>query len=929
MALPLNINMRKHYLRNTILFFLLSFVFFSCSNNEREIRIGVSQCSGDAWHVLMNQELLNEAALHPNVKVEIHNAEDDNERQIEDIQVLLDSKMDLLIVSPNEAEALTPIIERVYDDGIPVILVDSKTTSDKYTSFIGTNNEQVGHIAGQYISWALRNGGKLAIIEGLEGSTSTMDRRKGLETFLADYPQIEIVAKMNGNWRGELTRDVFPKILKQHPDLNLVFAQNDYMAIAAKEVADSIMPDNNIIFLGVDALYGEGLGIESILQGKINASIIYETGGEITMQTALAILNKDTMVQREIILPTNIVSGYNNALIMQSQREHIENMNSQIGRLSGILNSNLQAVETQRILLIAAVIIIFLILGVVALLGKFFYDRGRANRILKLQKEKVESLSRQLESATNAKLSFFTNVSHDFRTPLTLISDPIVQLEKSSNLDQKEKSMLTIAHKNVLVLLRLINQILDFRKFEDGKLSLNTTSFDLKKELQTWLDLFKAAALQKNVNYEIDIKDGYYTIVADHHKVERIVYNLLSNAFKFTPSGGSVRVEAFVTETEGRVLHLSISDTGIGISKKDIEHIFDNFYQSEVNVGGSGIGLAVVNSFVKLHQGSIRVESTEGVGSTFFVDLPMEALEITQTEEYDSSYSDMLLSASRQGALIDASQTTMDTVEEPVEETTKPVVLIVEDNKDVRDYIKLQLSDTYSIIEAVNGKEGVALAIKYVPDVVVSDVMMPIMNGMECCRRLKKELQTSHIPVLMLTAYGMNEQKIEAYNCGADGYLTKPFSTEVLLARIGNLIENRKNLQELFKSTTVGTIVEDESLKQMGNVDKSFIVRLNEIILKRLGEADLTVDDMGQDIGLSRVQLYRKAKSITGQSPNELLRIARLKKASELLSGSDMNISEIAYAVGFSSSSYFAKCYKDYFGEAPTEFLKRNSNAGE
>lgn len=912
---------------------LLSFValiLVSCSSEEKEIRIGVSQCSGDAWHTLLNQELLNEAALYPNVKLEIINADDNSDHQIEDIQVLLDKKIDLLIVSPNEAEALTPIIDRVHNDGIPVILVDSKIKSNNYTTFIGADNEQVGRMAGQYISWRLRNGGKVAVIEGIEGSTSTKDRRRGLEAILDDYPQIEVVARMNGNWRGDLTRAHFPDILRRHPDINFVFAQNDYMAIAASEVAASVLPGNSIQFIGVDALYGEGLGIESILANKIAASIIYETGGDVTMQTAMHILRKDTIIPREIILPTNIVSGRANAQIMQQQREHIDKMNSQIARLSDIVTFNLKEVETQRILLWGAVIIILLALGVVALLGKFFYDRGRSNRKLKLQKDQLENLSRQLEKATNARLAFFTNVSHDFRTPLTLISDPIVQLEKNGKLDEKERSMLSIAHKNVLVLLRLINQVLDFRKYEDGKLQLMTTSFDFKKELSGWLDSFHSVANQKKINFILEFRAADYEMVADRQKIERIVFNLLSNAFKFTPEGGTVTVKTEVTNETNKILHLTVSDTGIGISKSNLENIFENYYQTDISIGGSGIGLAVVKSFVNVHGGNIKVESTEGHGSTFYVDIPMDLHQVTkESTDTDGVYREMLSAASREGAVIDAVQTTSNTFVEPEEETSKPMILVVEDNKDVKDYIRLQLSEKYSIIEAANGKEGIALANKYVPDLVISDVMMPIMNGMECCRKLKSDLQTSHIPVLMLTAYALDQHKIEAYDCGADAYLTKPFSTEVLIARIDNLIDNRKRLQELFKSTTISSIIEDDSMKNMSNVDKTFIVRLNDVIMRRMGEADLSVDDIGQDIGLSRVQLYRKAKSITGQSPNELLRVARLKKASELLKNSEMNISEIAYAVGFSSSSYFAKCYKDHFGEAPTEFLKRNSRAGE
>lgn len=908
---------------------ILPFYISSCSLEEKEIRIGVSQCSDDAWHKLLNQELLNEANLYPGVDVQILNGEADNEKQIEDIQILLDKKIDLLIVSPNEAEALTPIIERVYDEGIPVILVDRKIYSDKYTTFIGADNVEVGSIAGQYIVSRLRNKGKIAIIEGLEGATSAIERSHGLDSILSQYPEIEVVARTNGNWIGEDTKKSFPKVIEAHPDIDLVFAHNDYMAIAANDVADSIMPENNIIFCGVDALYGEGLGIESILAGKINASIIYETGGDITMQTAMNILN-DKPVEKEIILPSSIVRNISNARIMQVQREHIDKMNSQIARLSDILSFNLKEVQVQRLMLIGAVVGLILIIGIAVLLAKLLFDREKANQTLKLQKQKLESLSEQLEAATNAKLAFFTNVSHDFRTPLTLISDPIIQLQKSNNLSDKERSVLSIANKNVQILLRLINQTLDFRKYEDGKLSLNVSSFDFKKEFSSWIEAFQSVAKRKRINFSSEVAEGDYLIIADRQKIERILYNLLSNAFKFTPEDGNVNIKVDLTGENFKTLRIVISDNGIGIGKEDLKHIFENFYQAGINVGGSGIGLALTNSFVKLHNGTISVSSELGQGTSFEVLLPTEQSILPMNQGLASDEgTDSFMKAARDGAVYDAVQTNLSIVNEPEEETSKPIVLIVEDNQDVRDYIKLQLSDTYSIVEAANGKDGINEAKAFVPDVVICDVMMPIMNGMDCCRSLKQELQTSHIPVLMLTAYGMDEQKIDAYNCGADGYLTKPFATDVLLARLANLIENRKRLHNFFKSTTVRSIVEQEDLEKFGNADKVFIVRLNDVILKRMGDPELSVEDIGSEIGLGRVQLYRKVKSITGQSPNELLRIARLKKSVELLNNTDMNISEVAYTVGFNSSSYFTKCYKDYFGEAPTQSLKRASKEGE
>ena len=275
----------------------------------------------------------------------------------------------------------------------------------------------------------------------------------------------------------------------------------------------------------------------------------------------------------------------------------------------------------------------------------------------------------------------------------------------------------------------------------------------------------------------------------------------------------------------------------------------------------------------------------------------------------------------QEGAVLDAGQETLHLWVENVEvdgTADKEVVLVIDDNQDVRDYVKMLLQDKYTVIEAVNGQEGIRQAMKYVPDVVVCDVMMPVMDGIECCKRLKSELQTSHIPVLMLTAYAMDEQRIQGYDSGADSYLTKPFNAKLLLARIRNLIDNRKRLKSFTEDATAVS-----GKQSLGEVDKGFVEKLKALIEEKMSNSDLSVEDLGAELGWGRVQLYRKTKSLTGYAPNELLRIARLKKAASLLASSEKTVAEITYEVGFSSPSYFTRCYKDYFGESPSEFLKR------
>ena len=622
-----------------------------------------------------------------------------------------------------------------------------------------------------------------------------------------------------------------------------------------------------------------------------------------------------------------------NARVMQMQMKHILTLDQKIELLNRQLDDYFLRYSAQKMFLYACVVILVLAGFLFFFLVRAFWVKNRLNTELSSQKQQLEQqrdqlqaqrdqlivLSRQLEEATHAKLAFFTSVSHDFRTPLTLIADPINQLLEEKHLGERERNMLEIVRKNVAVLLRLITQILDFQKYEHGKLALRLSEFNALECIKDWTEAFHTLAFRKHIQFEVKAEGdvAQYVMVADAEKIERITYNLLSNAFKFTPEKGEIKVVLSRIEQNNQAcICMEVRDTGIGMSEEHIHHVFEHFYQIDVQHTGSGLGLALVEAFVNLHRGTVQVESGKGKGTCFRVILPMkqegEVKGLTEKNE--------ALEILQEGAVLDAGQETLHqwTENTGVEESAdKEMVLVIDDNQDVRDYVKMLLQDKYVVVEAVNGLEGVKQAMKYVPDVVVCDVMMPVMDGIACCKRLKSELQTSHIPVLMLTAYAMDEQRIQGYDSGADAYLTKPFNAKLLMTRIRNLIDNRKRLKSLAEDVTGG------GKQSLGEVDKGFVEKLKTLIDEKMGDSELSVEDLGAELGLGRVQLYRKTKSLTGYAPNELLRIARLRKAASLLASSEKTVAEITYEVGFSSPSYFTKCYKDYFGESPSEFLKR------
>lgn len=921
-----------------ILFCLIGMT--ACRQDVLRFRIGVAQCSDDSWRHKMNDEILREAMFYDGVSVEIRSAGDDNRQQAEDVRYFIDKGVDLLIISANEAAPMTPIVEEAYQKGIPVILVDRKILSDKYTAYISADNYEIGRAVGNYMASTLKGKGNVVELTGLSGSTPAMERHQGFMAAISNFPDIKLIDKADAAWEREPAEVAMDSILRRHPKIDAVYAHNDRIAPGAYQAARKAGREKEMIFVGIDALPGKGNGLELVLDSVLNATFIYPTNGDKVLQLAMNILEAKPY-PRETIMNTAVVDR-TNAHVMQLQTAHISELDEKIETLNGRIDGYLSRVATQQVVMYGGLVILLLVAGLLVVVYNSLRSKNRLNRELSEQKRQLEEqrdkleeqrdqleqqrdklaeqrdqliqLSHQLEEATHAKLVFFTNISHDFRTPLTLVADPVEHLLADKTLSDDQHRMLLLVQRNVNILLRLVNQILDFRKYENGKMEYTPVPVDILSSFKGWNESFLAAARKKHIHFSFDnMPDTDYHTLADVEKLERIYFNLLSNAFKFTPENGKVTVRlSALTKEDDRWIRFTVSNTGSMISAEHIRNIFDRFYKIDMHHAGSGIGLALVKAFVEMHGGTISVESDEKQGTVFTVDLPVRtcACETSSLEESPVS------SVSEASSLNDALPIEEEELEKNYD-SSKPSVLIIDDNVDIRSYVHGLLHTDYTVIEAADGSEGIRKAMKYVPDLIISDVMMPGIDGIECCRRLKSELQTCHIPVILLTACSLDEQKIQGYDGGADSYISKPFSSQLLLARVRNLIDSHRRLKQFFGG---GQALAKEDVCDM---DKDFVEKFKALIDAKMGDSGLNVEDLGKEMGLSRVQLYRKIKSLTNYSPNELLRIARLKRAASLLASSDMTVAEIGYEVGFSSPSYFAKCYKEQFGESPTDLLKR------
>lgn len=900
-----------------IIFIVIMLSVFQSCKEETKYRIGVSQCSNDDWRTKMNEEIQREIMFHPEATVEIRSADDSNEKQIADIRYFADNGFDIIIAAPNEADAITPVIEEVYDAGIPVIVFDRNINGDSYTAYQGVDNVGIGKSAADYARHLLPDGGNVIEIHGLAGSTPAVGRHEGFAKE-AELKGIDIIASAYGNWNYEDAAIKVDSLLNIYEDVDLIYAHNDRMAIAASDVARKHGKDIRII--GIDA--APEIGIKAVADSVIDATFLYPTEGYRLIRTALNILS-GRPYEREKILPLSSAVDLSNADILLLQNESLEEETSKIKYLKSQVDDYWNRHSAQTSLFYAMIIILLLLFGVLFLVLRAFWQRKKhqnvlisQNKILEEQRDTQRELNEQLNAATQSKLVFFTNVSHDLRTPLTLIAEPVEQLAVADNLTPQQSMLMKIANKNVKILRRLINQILDFRKYENGKLNLNLVESKFGTLVKVWAESFNSIARKRDITLTVDVTlDKDFTLAVDAEKIERVFFNLMSNAFKYTPDNGSIK---FSCGLDGDNLLFSIEDTGQGIGADDINNIFDRFYQvDKIHPNGSGIGLSLAKAFVELHGGSIAVESILGVGSKFTVTLP-----VVHVEECMPADTDNLITKADVNAELDRL--------EEVDRTTTagtelPLLLVIDDNADIRRMIGELLKDEYNIVTASDGREGVRLAAKYVPDLIICDVMMPVMDGLECCRIIKDEVSTSHIPVLMLTACSMDEQRARGYDSGADGYLSKPFNSAVLKSRCRNLIDNRKRIKNLWSSNGGGDVKAKErnASVPVNDVDSEFYSKVLDIMKKEMGNPDLNVDSLASMMGLGRSQFYRKIKALTNYSPVELLRNLRLKQAREMLTTTEKTIGEIAYEVGFSSPAYFTRCYREAFDETPTELRER------
>lgn len=906
----------KHSVRRLcqcLLLFLLP-LLLSCGSEKKRYVIGVSQCSEDVWREKLNEELRIAALYYNDVDLRISSANDDVQLQTEQINKFVDEGVDLLIVAPGQV-SISPAIDRAYEKGIPVIIFDRRTRSDKYTAYIGADNKEIGSSMGEYLAGTLTDGGRILELSGLSTSSPAIERNKGFDSVVQCRPGISIVEHLSADWTEEgAFRTVDSLLSKPHNEFDCVFAHNDRMAMGARHAAEKHgLNLEHIKFCGIDAMPQKGGGMELVAEGTLFASYTYPTRGDEVMLLAMNIL-EGKKYNRENQLSSALVTRDNaRVLLMQNdetmrQQDHLSTLRSRVDKAASDFN-------TQRIYLLVLLVFVVLLIAVCAAAIYAFITRTRINQQLKASMDEQNRMTTEMEEMTQTQLQFFTNVSHELRTPLTLIAGPTEQLLEDPAVHGVQRTMLEMVQRNTRILIQLVGEILDFRKVQNNKAELHLNRFYLQHELTTWTEDFRTVAARRGITIRVDVSgvEDDAVLIADRDKMEHMYFNIMSNALKYTPDGGCITTTLLHHD---HCYTLRIADTGKGIPTEELPHLFERFYQAKGAIGGTGIGLSLVKAYIDMHRGSVHAESAEGKGTTFVIELP------DSQPGYDPAKDAPAATQAEKGLVDDNYIATDTTAQEAAERITnaedfdaeRPLVLIIDDNNGMRAYLRSILQDKYNVSEATNGEQGLEKARREVPKLVVCDVMMPVMDGLEFTKRLKEDTATSHIPVVLLTARSLSEQRKEGYDTGADSYITKPFSGQVLLSRIENLLRSRIMLRSVF----AGDKRETEEEAKLNEADKTFVGRLRTAIQEHLGDSDFSVERLGEEIGLSRVQLYRKVKALTGQTPVELLRKARLTKARQLLEKTEKSVSEIAYEMGFTSPSYFNKCFKDEFDINPS-----------
>ena len=881
-----------------LLVWLTLIVLCGCTSSGKQKRhvIGLSQCMlDDAWREAMINDMRIEASNYDDVEIIIKDAQNNNETQIQQIRDLIRQKVDVLIISPYQSEPITAVAEEAYRAGIPTIITDRKVNTDQYTSFVGANNYEIGLAAGNYAAHYLPPNAIILEIWGLTQTSPAQERHKGFVDALREREDLSF-RKIEGQWLVDTARMELRKL--EHPEqIDFVYAHNDMMAIAAREyfIAWDSIRGRDLRIIGVDAVAGAGL--EAVEDGRINASFLYPTGGEQVIRTAMRIIQGEP-VDKFIPLRTAPVDHQSARTLLlqadqlQKYKQRIEAQRSRIDGLSDrfyFLRNSLGVIS-------------LLMIGFIALSIYAFY----INRKMRQANRKLISLNAEMKEVTAQKLQFFTNVSHEVRTPLTLILAPLDRLIVSLR-ESPYASDLGLIQKNANRLLRVINQILDFRKVEGKQEKLAVREIDLVPFVGEIKSYFDSMASVRAISYTFTSSIKQCTLWIDPDLLEKVFFNLLSNAFKFTPEGGSVRIE--LTE-EGDRVFIRVIDTGSGIRPANLPHLFDRFYTEDRSMG-TGIGLHLVKEYIHMHGGEIRVESEPGQRTTFTVCLRKGKAHFEDSDLMETPVSHQAYEASR----LDDSET-----KEMLSKTYPYTILITEDDDEVRCFLERELSLHFKIRTAANGKDALRVLEEEEISLVVSDVMMPEMNGFEPCRTIKSQLPFSHIPVILLTALTDERQRIFGITGGADDYIQKPFHTDYVKIKIIHLLQERQKLRErLLEKLRYNKLLLSEPEK-VESIDDTFLRKFAEQIEAVYADPEYNVEKLSETLGLSRGHLHRKIKELTGTAPVEFLRTYRLNKATQLLRQNAYTVSEVAYRTGFSSPAYFSKCFKAVYGVTPTEY---------
>ncbi|KKO90806.1 hypothetical protein AAW12_13980 [Sphingobacterium sp. Ag1] len=868
----------------------------------------------------MLEEMKRELSFNPDIDFLYRDAHGDNNVQINQIRELVKQDIDLLIVSPNEAEPLTPIVDSVFQRNIPVIVTDRKTSSGQYNAYVGADNLAIGKLAGQYSRTILQNNGSIGLVTGLSGTSASIEREKGFMQQIGDAKGIRTSAIIHGGWEKNKAYLETRRHIDQMIQSDIIFTFNDQMAMGVKKALDEAQIKKDIKIIGVDALPGPGNGLEQIIQGKMFASILYPTGGAEAIRTALAIINHQNY-RRENILATSVIDK-TNAELLALQSDKIKQQQLDIDKRQEFITEQNKIYQSQKSVL--NVLVVSLVLAVVfggisIIVIRSNWEKNKHleiqnSEILAQQKQIVE-MNSQIQQAAEIKNNFFTNISHEFKTPLTLIIAPIEDLELRKDLPEEVKEQLSRVKRNAKKLQRLVTDLIDIHRISKSKIRLHASIVYIDPFIQQVIGSFKPLFKKNRISVSYVNKTSLKEVWMDEYLMEQVLSNLLSNAIKHTSASG--RIEIILEENNFKdYFYLRVLDNGLGIAPVDIEHIFDPFYQGAGSRNGSGIGLAYSKQIVELHHGQITVSSKPGHGSIFTLRMPIgnghyEPAELTG---FDSGEKQSF----QQQDLLDTTAKVVDNNLSFRSNKSKSI-MIVEDNDEIRDYLRSLLEQDYNLFLAKDAQQATSMMKTHFPDLVITDIMLPDGSGLDILKDIKAFYQTAHIPVILLSALANEETMLEGSKLMADDYITKPFNAELLRIRISNILQSRHQLKEKYSSNVEQ--FERTQAEQVNDSDRRFLNNLSAIVESKLSDQRLSVDGIANDLHLSRVQLYRKVKQLLDCSVNEYIVERRLKKAKSLMA-EGLTINEIFSSVGFSSASYFASAFKRKYGQSPSAYKK-------